>query len=277
QSRDLYQRILEDYRNKKRQGSSQELIAEIRKLMPANESKPPAMKTGGVSADELIITERIAIETEPGLEITGTFYIPRSPGRKGAVLVVGAGGTGSLAMSFAKAGRVALDLKPRGPAANRDAQRPLVGEWITNTRAWLVGRNLPAMRAYDISRGVDALAARSDVDPSSIAAVAQGVSGVWLLMAAALDTRIGRGWLDRTPHTFGPSFETRIHHDLHDAVVPGFALRWDIQDLAGLIGQRRIFWTDPTDWMGGVVPLGSKYRYRHFDERDDALIEEFLR
>jgi Acetyl xylan esterase (AXE1) len=83
QSRDLYQYILEDYRNRKRRGSAQELMAEIRKLMPANESNPPAKKTGTESADELIFTERVTIETEPGLEITGTFYIPRSPGRKG--------------------------------------------------------------------------------------------------------------------------------------------------------------------------------------------------
>jgi cephalosporin-C deacetylase-like acetyl esterase len=277
QSRDLYQHILEEYRNRKTKGSDQELMAELRRLIPANESKPLALKPLAESADEQIITERIAIETEPGLEIAGTLYIPRSPGRKGAVLVVGAGRTTSLARGFAKTGRVALELTPRGPATNRDSSRPLVGEWITNTRAWLIGRNLPAMRAYDIMRGVDALAARSDVDPSSIAAVARGVSGVWLLMAAALDTRIGRVWLDRTPHSFGPALENPIHTDLHDAVIPGFALRWDIQDLAGLMGQRRIFWTDPTDWMGGVVPLGPKYRYRHFDEQDDALIKESLR
>src|SRR5499426_245985 len=277
QSRDLYQHILEDYRKRKRQGTAQELMAEIRKLIPANESKPPALKTIAESADEQVITERIAIETEPGLEISGTLYIPRSPGRKGAVLVVGAGRTTSLARNFAKAGRIALELAPRGTATTRDSLRPLVGEWSTNTRAWLIGRNLPAMRAYDITRGVDALAARNDVDQSSITAVAQGVSGVWLLMAAALDTRIGRVWLDRTPHSLGPAFENPIHTDLHDAVIPGFALRWDIQDLAGLMGQRRIFWTDPTDWMGRVVSLGPKYRYRHFEERDDALIEELLR
>ncbi|HKQ73642.1 MAG TPA: acetylxylan esterase [Blastocatellia bacterium] len=277
QSQDLYQYILEDYRNRKTRGSAQELMAEIRKLTSANESKPLAIKTRAESADELIITERVTIETEPGLEITGTFYIPRTPGRKGAVLLVGAGGTASLAMGFAKTGRIALDLRPRGPATSRDSQRPLIGEWITNTRSWLIGRNLPAMRAYDISRGVDALAARNDVDPSSIAAVAQGVSGVWLLMAAALDTRIGRVWLDRTPYSFGPAFENPIHANLHDAVVPGFALRWDIQDLAGLMGKRRIFWSDPTDWMGGVVSLGPKYRYRYFDEPDDSLIEESLR
>src|SRR5262245_42670012 len=277
QSRDLYQHILEDYRKIKRQGSAQELMAEIRKLIPASESKPLALKSLAESADELITTERIAIETEPGLEIAGTLYIPRTPGRKGAVLVVGGGRTTSLARNFAKAGRIALELTPRGPATTGDSQRPFVGEWITNTRAWLIGRNLPAMRAYDITRGVDALAARNDVDQSSITAVAQGVSGVWLLMAAAVDVRIIRVWLDRTPHSFEPAFENPIHTNLHDAVIPGFALRWDIQELAGLMGRRRVFWTEPTDWMGRVVPLGPKYRYRYFEERDDALIEELLK
>ncbi len=232
-------------------------MAEIRKLTPVNDSKPLAMKTLAESADDLIVTERVTIETEPGLEINGTFYIPRSPGRKGAVLVVSTGGNTSLAMGFARAGRIVLELKPRGPATNRDS-RPLIGEWINNTRAWLIGRNLPAMRAYDISRGVDALAARNDVDPASIAAVAHGVSGIWLLMSAALDTRIDKIWLDRAPYSFGPAFENPIHTNLHDAVIPGFALRWDIQDLAGLMGQRRIFWSDPTDWMGRVVPLGTE-------------------
>src|SRR2546430_15742029 len=38
------------------------------------------------------------------------------------------------------------------------------GNWMANTRADHIGRNLPAMRAHDILRGVDLLAARSDVD-----------------------------------------------------------------------------------------------------------------
>jgi len=277
QSRELYQFIHDDYQNRKRQGTAQELMAELRKLIPASENGAPAVKTLGESADERTVTQRIAFETEPGLEIGGTLYLPRSPGRKGAVIVVSNGRNSSLAKSFARTGRVVLDLAPRGPAAGRGSPPPLIGEWITNTRAWLIGRNLPAMRAHDILRGVDVLAARSDVDASSIAAAAQGVSGIWLLLAAAVDTRINRVWLDRTPHSFRPALENPIHIDLHDAVIPGFALRWDIQDLAGLMGRRRTLWTDPTDWLGRVTPLGANYRYRHFGEPDDALIEELLR
>ena len=281
QSRDLYQYILDDYRKRKRPASAEELLKEIRRLMPANENNHTALKDSlksvSESADEHLIIERITFETEPGLEINGTLYIPRATGRKGAVLVVNNGRTSALARGFARSGLVTLELTPRCPAPGRDSIRPLLGEWISHTRAWLIGRNLPAMRAYDISRGVDVLAARSDVAPSSIAAVAQGVDGIWLLMAAATDTRIGRVWLDRTPHSYSPAFENPIHSDLHDGVIPGFALRWDIQDLAGLLGQRRIFWTDPTDWMGRVVPLGNKYRYRHFEEPTNELADEFVK
>lgn len=281
QSRDLYQYILDDYRKRRRQASAEELLKEIRRLIPANENSHTALKASlkslSGSADEHLITERITFETEPGLEINGTLYIPRATGRKGAVLVVGNGRSSALARGFARSGLVTLELTPRCPAPGRDSIRPLLGEWISHTRAWLIGRNLPALRAYDISRGVDVLATRGDVDPSSIAAVAQGVDGIWLLMAAAIDTRIGRVWLDRTPHSYSPAFENPIHSDLHGGVIPGFALHWDIQDLAGLLGQRRIFWTDPTDWMGRVVPLGNRYRYRHFEEPTDVLADEFIK
>ena len=63
--------------------------------------------------------------------------------------------------------------------------RPFVGNWLTNSRANRIGLNLPAMRAHDIVRGVDLLATRGDVDPTSICAVARGVKGIWLLLAAA--------------------------------------------------------------------------------------------
>ena len=74
-----------------------------------------------------------------------------------------------------------------------------MGDWLTNTRADQIGRNLPAMRAHDILRGVDLLCARDDVDAGSIRAAAQGVRGIWLLLAAATDSRIRKVWLDKTP------------------------------------------------------------------------------
>src|SRR6185295_18478531 len=99
---------------------------------------------------------------------------PVSPGRKPAMLLVAGQLADWLAERTAKSGRVVLKLEPR-LSHSRDGRRPYVGDYLANERATLIGRNLPAMRAHDILRGVDVLAARDDVDAGSIHAVAQGV------------------------------------------------------------------------------------------------------
>jgi hypothetical protein len=188
-----------------------------------------------------------------------------------------------LAETIAKTGRVVLELEPRD--APGEGERPFIGNWITNARANQIGRNLPAMRAHDILRGIDVLAARNDVDPSSIRAVARGVKGVWLLLAAAVDTRIGKVWLDRTPYSLRTALENSMNTDLFDAVIPSFALHWDLNDLTKAMENRPVLWTDPTNWMGHAVPLGPLFRYRTIigdetdlhDEQDSAFIKDFIR
>lgn len=181
-------------------------------------------------------------------------------------------------------GRVVLELQPRD-SSSQDDRRPYVGNWLANARADQIGRNLPAMRAHDILRGVDVLAARDDVDRGSIRATARSVKGIWLLLAASADTRIQRIWLDRTPYSLRAALQSTMNTDLFDAVIPGFALHWDLDDLAKTMGNRPVLWTDPTNWMGRIVPLGPPFRYRYVigdttdlrDEQDNAYIKDFIR
>ena len=146
-----------------------------------------------------------------------------------------------------------------------DAERPRSGNWMNNTRAWLVGRNLPAMHAAEINAAVAELARRADVDPSRISARASGVAGVALLLAAAVNPQIGSVSLDRTPHSVRAAIDAPIHTNLHDAVIPGFALKWDLADLRALVRPRSVTWKDPTDWMDNVVSLGGGYTYSASD------------
>jgi hypothetical protein len=166
---------------------------------------------------------------------------------------------------------VALCLEPRAEQAAKRYSRSLEGDWITATHAFLIGRNLPGMRASDIIRGVDLLAARPDVNAAAIFGAARGVPGVWLLMAAALDPRIARIWLDRTPHSMRAALDSPVHRNLHDALIPGFALRWDLADLRKALGSRPVVWSDPADWMGAAVPNLKWYVYRTFEESDDRF------
>ena len=65
-------------------------------------------------------------------------------------------------------------------------------------------------------------------------------AGVWLLLAAAADARIRKVWFDKTPHSLRPVFENPLHRNLHEAIIPGFALRWDLEDLASAMGERPV-------------------------------------
>jgi hypothetical protein len=160
-----------------------------------------------------------------------------------------------------------------------------VGNWLTDSRADQIGLNLPAMRAHDILRGVDLLAARSDVDASSIRASARGVKGIWLLLAAAADQRIGKVWLDRTPYSLRAALHNTINMDLFDALIPGFVLHWDLDDLVKAMGNRPLMWTDPANWMNRIENLKGSYEYRYIlgdttdlaDEQDNAYINQFLK
>jgi dienelactone hydrolase len=146
-----------------------------------------------------------------------------------------------------------------------DSERPRSGNWMNNTRAWLVGRNLPAMHAAEINAAVSELAKRVDVDQSRISARASGVSGIALLLAAAVNPQIESIALDRTPYSVRAAIDAPLHTNLHDAVIPGFAVKWDLADLRGLVRPRRVTWRDPTDWMGNVIALDGSYAYSASD------------
>ena len=289
-SRKLYQLILDEFRAKKRQKTIPELLIELRRLKVPSEGSAPEVIVSEVVDGLEGRREQVKFESEPGVEISGRLYIPKSGGRKPAALLIAdkmssywIPSTTSLAERIAKTGRIVLELEPRD-SPSQDDHRPYVGNWLTNARADQIGRNLPSMRAHDILRGVDVLAARSDVDPGSIRAAARGVSGIWLLLAAATDTRIGKVWLDRTPYSLRAALGNSMNTGLFDAVIPGFALHWDLEDLRKAMRNRSVLWTDPTNWMERPVSLGPAYRYRHVigdttdlhDEQDNAFISEFI-
>jgi len=289
-SRKLYQLLLDDFDAKKKPGTPHELLAELRSLGIPTDGSPPASQVLDEATAAWGRRQRIKFESDPGVEVEGTLYLPNSTGRKPAVLALAdkspyfqAPTVDSLASRMALAGRIVLVLEPRA-SVPEDADRPFLGDWLANSRANQIGRNLPAMRAHDILRGVDLLVARRDVDSASVRGLARGVKGIWLLLAAATDSRIGKIWLDRTPYSLRAALETTMNNDLFDAVIPGFALHWDLEDLTKATGKRPVMWTDPTNWMNRVVPLPSPFRYRYVlgdttdlsDEQNQAFVDELI-
>jgi cephalosporin-C deacetylase-like acetyl esterase len=270
-SRWLYQVIREEFHALRKPRGVPELKAELRRLGISSGGRAPAVKT----VDRDGSRERLIVESEPGVFIEATLHLPATAGRRPAILLVKDRSSAAVAEAAGAQGHVALELAPRdSPAANDN--RPFLGNWMTNARADSIGRNLAVMRAHDIVRGVDLLCSRADVDPGSIRAAAREVKGIWLLLAAAMDDRIARVWLDRTPHSLAAAMDRPFNTNLFDALIPGFLLHWDLADLANAVAPRRLLWTDPADWMGRTLPLGAAFRYRHSGQTDDAFVAELL-
>jgi len=273
EGRQMYQVIQQSFRERMKQGNSEQLLAEIRKWSEDRAGQPPPVHVLRDDPGEAFRTQELALEVEPGLEISGTLYAPLASGRKPAVLLVDL--DAAMAERLATRGLVVLNLYPRGlplPSSGEDQAAAK-----QNIRAWVIGKDMAGMRAFDIQRAVDLLVARPDVDAGSVRALARDVSGVWLLMAAAVDARIGKIWLDGAPHSLRAALDVPITRDLHDAVIPGFALHWDLDDLVKTMAPRTVLWSDPADWLQRVVPHLPGFLYRTFGEADDRFIVELLK
>ena len=157
-SRKLYQLILDEFRAKKRQKTIPELLIELRRLKVPSEGSAPEVIVSEVVDGLEGRREQVKFESEPGVEISGRLYIPKSGGRKPAALLIAdkmssywIPSTTSLAERIAKTGRIVLELEPRD-SPTQDDHRPYVGNWLANARADQIGRNLPSMRAHDFAR-----------------------------------------------------------------------------------------------------------------------------
>jgi cephalosporin-C deacetylase-like acetyl esterase len=279
-SRKVYQLILESLQARRRPGSGAELMAELRRLEIPTDRSAPRVKVLEEAKGEGFQNQHIQFESEPGIDIDARLYVPPSSGRSPALLLLAGNLSSLLAERIAKTGRVVLVLEPRH-SLSYDNRRPYVGDWLANTRADQIGVSLPGRRAHDILRGVDLLCSRKDVDPGSIRAGGQGVKGIWLLLAAAADPRIQRVWLDRTPYRLFEALQNTLNTNLSDAVIPGFLLHWDLDDLVKLMDNRPVMWTDPANWMGKVVSAGPRFEYRwvlgDLTDQTDAQDIEFAR
>jgi hypothetical protein len=283
-SRKVYQLILDTLQAKRKPGTTAGLSAELRNLKIPTDGSAPLVKVLDEADGEGFRNQHIQFESEPGIEIDARLYLPSSSTRKPAVLLLAGKLSDLLAEKFAKTGRVVLKLEPRR-SPSHDDRRPFVGDWLANTRAEQIGVSLPGRRAHDILRGVDLLCARKDVDSGSIRAAGQGVKGIWLLLAAAADPRIQKVWLDKTPYSLLEALHNTLNTSLYDAVIPGFALHWDLEDLVTAMRARPVMWTDPTNWMGKVEWLGPRYTYRwtlgditdHSDSQDIAYAQELIK
>lgn len=283
--RKIWEVIAEEYRTRRSPKRAAELKAELRRMGLGKRGAAPEIRVVGESRGAGFRVQEIRFESEPGIELAAKLYLPEGAGRRPGVVVVEekrlrvplyvqpSQSTAAVAEGLVKAGAVVLELESRDSPGAYEG-RPFLGNWVTNERADLIGRNLPVMRAQDIGRGVDLLAGRAEVDPARIRGYARGVKGFWMLLAGALDERLGRMWLDRMPVSWEAALTAPLAGFLFDGMIPGFGRHWELRDF---VAEERVLRTDPANWMNQVVEAGAAARYRYVGQPDGEFVKELLR
>ncbi len=221
---------------------------------------PGALIVDSFDADGFTV-ENLLLETEPGLKLPVNIYVPKNAaGRMPATILLLGGGKARAADYFGdkpefniademKAGRIvaAPDLRglgelAPGPNGRLEVNRQYL-EYELATGAALIGRPLAGMRAFDIIRLLDYLAARGDVDPAAVGALADSAAANSVLLAAALDTRIAAGPDSevRISNPFISYFIPALTTDYSmEIYVPGILKEADVAELAALVAPRRL-------------------------------------
>ncbi len=218
--------------------------------------------------------EKLIYESEPGIFVPSLLYVPDAgASKKAAVLMVtgdGKAASASEAEQFAASGTVVLSIDMRGTGETRvdtDVNSRefdhYFGDFNDLMTALLVGRTMAGMRALDISRGVDVLTSRKEVDPNQVYGYGKDEGALPLLYAAVLDGKIRRVMLDGMLVSYESVVNSRVSRRILEGVAPGMLKYYDLQDLVAAMAPRDVWIVNGTDPMGHELPaseVSKEYR-----------------
>jgi cephalosporin-C deacetylase-like acetyl esterase len=208
---------------------------------------PDARASGEIARDGYRI-EKLLIGSDPA--VPALLFIPDdSRPKRRTILYVHENGKAAEAKvggeieELVRGGAMALAIDLRGRGETReeaDRAWDIFGHFESAMTALLVGKTLVGLRAEDIVRAVDALAARRDVEMESLSAFGKGDAAVVLLHAAALDNRIKSVTLEEMLVSYESVVEWKIHQEVFESVVPAALANYDLPDLAASLAPRRL-------------------------------------
>ncbi|MGE0128299.1 MAG: alpha/beta hydrolase family protein [Blastocatellales bacterium] len=209
--------------------------------------KPNVRAFGEIARDGYRI-EKLLIESDP--PISALLFKPDGPApKRRAILYVHENGkaaeanVGGEIEELARGGAVVLAIDLRGKGEMREeAARvwDIFGHFESAMTAMLMGKTLVGLRAQDVIRAVDALAARGDVEIESLAAFGKGDAAVVLLHAAALDDRIRSVTVEEMLVSYHSVVAWKIHQRVFESIVPAALAHYDLPDLAASLAPRKL-------------------------------------
>jgi len=209
--------------------------------------------------------EKLTYESESGITIPSLLFVPDGgDDKKPAVIMVSGDGkkaSGPKAEQLVASGIVVLSIDGRGfgetqvnGEANSEEFHHYFGDFRDAMTALLVGKTMVGMRALDITRAVDLLSARHDVDGDKIYVYGKMGGSVPALHAAVLDRRIRKVVLEGMLSSYASVLENKIHRQVFESVVPAALKFYDLPDLVATLAPREVSIVGASDPLGHELP-----------------------
>jgi cephalosporin-C deacetylase-like acetyl esterase len=230
--------------------------------------------------------EKLTYESESGILIPSLLFVPDGgDDKKPAVVIVSGEGKKASALEaeqLVTSGMIMLSIDARGfgetrvnTGVNSEQFDHYFGDFRDAMTALLVGKTMVGMRVLDITRAVDLLSARRDVDRDKIYVCGKKGGSVPALYAAVLDHRIRKVVLEGMLSSYGSVVENRIHRQMLESVVPGALKFYDLPDLVASLAPRMVSIVSATDSLGHELPANTvRKEYRHAVEAYGEMGEE---
>jgi dienelactone hydrolase len=212
--------------------------------------------------------EKLIYESESGIMIPSLLFVPDGgDDKKPAVVMVSEDGkkaSAPVAERLVTSGMVVLSIDARGfgethvnTEVNSEEFDHYFGDFRDAMTALLVGKTMVGMRVLDITRAVDLLSARRDVDRDKIYAYGKKGGAVPALYAAVLDRRIGKVVLEGMLSSYDSVVENKIHRQVLESVVPGALKFYDLPDLVATLAPRKVSIVSGADPVGHALPVNA--------------------
>jgi cephalosporin-C deacetylase-like acetyl esterase len=242
-----------------------ELRGRVEQLLAFKQrSAPISVRSSGQVVRKGYRIDEFSFESERGVVVPALAFVPDGSGKHRAVLWVDRRGKAAAAAPGGAIERLvhdgavvfAIDVRGTGETSEEAARHwSVFGPYKSAMTGLLLNEPLVGLRVVDVERALDVLAAREDVDMSTLSVVGRGTAAVVVLHAAALDDRIKEVTLDRMLVSYASAFEWDVHRDVLQSVVPGAFPSYDLPDLVASLAPRPVRIRNAVDARG--LPMGA--------------------
>lgn len=215
--------------------------------------------------------EKVVYYSEPEIFVPGLLFLPKTPGPHPAVVFVNENGKAADGIiddylrPLAEAGYVVFSIDPRGmgetdPMSPRSSKPAHFKDFVHDSESDFyynslrIGKTPLGQRILDVTKAVDYLASRSEVDGSRVSAIGHGLGGLIVLYAAALDERIASVAATRSLLSYEAVVENELYTHRFPTFAPGLLRDFDLPEVAAMVAPRPLLLANPVDQVHRIAP-----------------------